>query len=41
VRLISDFFLQENRKFPTKKSEYSYKDVIQIFEELKVNINEI
>jgi len=28
-----DFFLHKNRKFPTKKSEYSYKFVIQIFEE--------
>jgi hypothetical protein len=37
VRLILDFFLLENRKFPTKESEYSYKDVIQIFEEFGGN----
>jgi hypothetical protein len=41
ARLISNFFLQENRMFPTKKSEYSYKEVIQIFKKFKKNLREI
>ena len=40
-RLISEFFLHKNRKFPTKESEYSYKEVIQILKEIKVNLRGI
>jgi hypothetical protein len=39
--LISEFFLHKNRKFPTKESEYSYKEVIQILEGIKTNLREI
>jgi len=38
---MTEFLLQENRNFPTEESEYSYKEVIQIFDEIKGNLREI
>jgi hypothetical protein len=40
-RLMTEFLLQENRNFPTEESEYSYKEVIQIFKKFKENLREI